>query len=94
MSLAMSQRPPHRPRGGPPCAPRLRCHDCLCNLHGPSPEWTLPPRRSGGLLECGPAAYLFLAPRRRPRPATVFLGPLRVREFVRVRWPRTGRPRR
>lgn len=29
--------------------------------------------------------YFFLAPRRRPRPATVFLAPLRVREFVRVR---------
>ena len=27
----------------------------------------------------------FLPPRRRPRPATVFLGPLRVRELVRVR---------
>jgi hypothetical protein len=27
-------------------------------------------------------------------PATVFFGPLRVRAFVRVRWPRTGRPRR
>src|SRR5687767_13541653 len=36
----------------------------------------------------------FFAPRRRPRPATVFLVPLRVREFVRVRWPRTGRFRR
>ena len=28
-----------------------------------------------------------------PRP-TVFFGPLRVRAFVFVRWPRTGRPRR
>src|ERR1700739_4494728 len=27
-------------------------------------------------------------------PATVFRGPLRVRALVRVRWPRTGRPRR
>ena len=27
----------------------------------------------------------FLPPLRRPRPATVFLVPLRVREFVRVR---------
>jgi hypothetical protein len=27
-------------------------------------------------------------------PATVFFGPLRVRAFVLVRWPRTGRPRR
>src|SRR5439155_14518595 len=27
-------------------------------------------------------------------PATVFRGPLRVRAFVLVRWPRTGRPRR
>src|SRR5262249_30086565 len=27
-------------------------------------------------------------------PATVFRGPLRVRELVRVRWPRTGRLRR
>ena len=27
-------------------------------------------------------------------PATVFRGPLRVRAFVWVRWPRTGRPRR
>src|SRR6478735_9365675 len=27
-------------------------------------------------------------------PATVFFGPLRVRALVRVRWPRTGRPRR
>jgi len=25
-------------------------------------------------------------------PATVFLGPLRVRALVRVRWPRTGSP--
>ena len=25
---------------------------------------------------------------------TVFFGPLRVRAFVFVRWPRTGRPRR
>jgi len=40
-----------------------------------------------------PEGYFF-EPRRRPRPATVFLGPLRVREFVRVRWPRTGRLRR
>jgi hypothetical protein len=38
--------------------------------------------------------YFFLAPRRRPRPATVRLGPLRVRALVRVRWPRTGRFRR
>ena len=36
----------------------------------------------------------FLVPRRRPRPATVFFGPLRVREFVRVRCPRTGKFRR
>src|SRR5579859_5787022 len=28
------------------------------------------------------------------RPATVLRGPLRVRAFVRVRWPWTGRPRR
>ena len=27
-------------------------------------------------------------------PATVFLGPFRVRALVRVRWPRTGKPRR
>lgn len=27
-------------------------------------------------------------------PATVFFGPLRVRALVRVRWPRTGKPRR
>jgi hypothetical protein len=27
-------------------------------------------------------------------PATVFLGPLRVRALVWVRWPRTGSPRR
>ncbi len=27
-------------------------------------------------------------------PATVFFGPLRVRAFVLVRWPRTGSPRR
>ena len=27
-------------------------------------------------------------------PAIVFFGPLRVRAFVCVRWPRTGRPRR
>lgn len=27
-------------------------------------------------------------------PATVFFGPLRVRAFVRVRWPRTGKERR
>src|SRR5262245_34421443 len=27
-------------------------------------------------------------------PATVFRGPFRVRALVRVRWPRTGRPRR
>src|SRR5690606_22009244 len=27
-------------------------------------------------------------------PATVFFGPLRVRAFVWVRWPRTGRPLR
>ena len=26
--------------------------------------------------------------------ATVFFGPFRVRALVRVRWPRTGRPRR
>ncbi len=38
--------------------------------------------------------YFFFAPRRRPRPATVFFGPLRVRAFVRVRWPRTGKERR
>ena len=36
---------------------------------------------------CRPAVitYFFLAPRRRPRPATVFLMPLRMRAFVRVR---------
>ncbi len=28
--------------------------------------------------------YFFFAPRRRPRPGTVFLIPLRVRAFVRV----------
>ncbi len=33
-------------------------------------------------------------PRRRPRPATVFLMPLRVRALVRERCPRTGRLRR
>jgi hypothetical protein len=32
-----------------------------------------------------PRYYFFLAPRRRPRPATVFLGPLHVRALVRVR---------
>ena len=31
------------------------------------------------------ADYFLVAPRRRPRPATVFLGPLRVRALVRVR---------
>src|SRR5512138_1203201 len=39
-------------------------------------------------------ASYFFAPRRRPRPATVFLVPLRVREFVRVRCPRAGKLRR
>jgi hypothetical protein len=29
--------------------------------------------------------YFFFMPRRRPRPATVFFGPLRVRALVRVR---------
>jgi len=38
--------------------------------------------------------YFFFAPRRRPRPATVFLMPLRVRALVRDRCPRTGRLRR
>ena len=38
--------------------------------------------------------YFFVAPRRRPRPATVFFGPLRVRELVRVRCPRAGKLRR
>jgi len=44
--------------------------------------------------QVGPKNYFFLAPRRRPRPATVFLGPRRVRALVLVRWPRTGRLRR
>ena len=38
--------------------------------------------------------YFLVAPRRRPRPGTVFFGPRRVRALVRVRWPRTGRLRR
>lgn len=38
--------------------------------------------------------YFLAAPRRRPRPATVFFGPLQVREFVRVRCPREGKFRR
>ena len=42
-------------------------------------------RRGGAMLRLG-GAFL-------PRP-TVFFGPLRVRAFVFVRWPRTGRPRR
>src|SRR5262249_20063882 len=57
-----------------------------------------PRRRAGG----GPAPP---RPPRRPSfdqrisltpflPATVLRGPLRVRAFVFVRWPRTGRPRR
>ena len=40
-----------------------------------------------------PLFYFFFAPRRRPRPATVRLMPLRVRALVRVRWPRVGKLR-
>ena len=40
------------------------------------------------------STYFFFAPRLRPRPATVFFGPLRVRAFVRVRCPWTGSARR
>ena len=35
----------------------------------------------------------YLPPERRPRPATVRLGPFRERAFVLVRWPCTGNPR-
>jgi hypothetical protein len=49
-----------------------------------------------GTALCEPAwgDYFLAPPRRPPRPATVFFGPLRVRAFVRVRWPRTGKFRR
>src|SRR3954471_15521713 len=54
------------------------------------------------LLDCGPCACLRWHKSVRSHyfrpgfflPATVRFGPLRVRAFVRVRWPRTGRPRR
>src|SRR2546430_8957588 len=53
-----------------------------------------PARAFGGICVCAPKVFrayflpgFFL-------PATVRLGPLRVRALVRVRRPRTGRPRR
>src|SRR5207248_476803 len=50
-----------------------------------------PVRALGGISFCAPNAYFlpgfFLL-------ATTFFGPLRVRALVRVRWPRTGSPRR
>ena len=46
------------------------------------------------LLGLAMSLLYFLAPVRRPRPATVFLGPLRVRALVRVLCPRSGSPRR
>ncbi len=39
-------------------------------------------------------SYFFLAPRRRPRPATVFFGPRLVRALVLVRCPWAGKLRR
>src|SRR3990172_8025700 len=49
-------------------------------------------RSAIGETSLSPRPY-FLAMARR-LPATVRRGPLRARALVRVRWPRTGRPRR
>src|SRR4030042_6047401 len=75
-------------------APRMRCGDRVLgySVIGGTVVKTTPDHRS--LITDHLPAYFFFAPRLRPRPATVFFGPLRVRALVRVRWPRTGSPRR
>ena len=60
-------------------------------IHIKSSRWG---ERTPPKLQITLSIYFLVAPRRRPRPATVFLGPLRVRAFVRVRCPRTGKLRR
>lgn len=49
---------------------------------------------TGGLAATPPTPRRYFMSLTPFLPATVFFGPLRVRAFVRVRWPRTGRPRR
>src|SRR5204863_8332488 len=52
-----------------------------------------PARAFGGICVCAPKSCAYFLPGFF-LPATVRLGPLRVRALVRVRCPRTGRPRR
>ena len=52
------------------------------------------PNQTGSEIVNAEMLYFLVAPRRRPRPGTVFLAPRSVRALVRVRWPRTGKLRR
>jgi len=75
------------------CLDWLTGHQATCRAPPLSPPAHILIARGGAGKgdAAGLLYYFFFMPRRRPRPATVFLGPLRVRELVRVRWPRTGR---
>jgi len=77
---SISDRKPHRPRASPG--------------RTAAGEEGAPIRQRERSAKAGNPKDYFFAPRRRPRPATVFFGPLRVRALVRVRCPRTGRLRR
>lgn len=67
---------------------KSRIYICPALGHGPA----FPPSRSSPCHDSIP--LYFLPPVRRPRPATVRRGPLRVRALVLVLWPCTGSPRR
>src|SRR3972149_393569 len=68
---------------------------CRCALWPSVQEQTRSLRLCGGLHEPHrPARPVHFLARARRLPAPVRRGPLRVRAFVRVRWPPTGSPRR